>query len=89
MTNGISPRDKLMISAARPGWKTTEFWLSLLSVLLGALMSSGLLSDGSVAMRVAGVVATVLGALGYSVSRGIAKGGASAPPDLDRGPRSG
>lgn len=58
-----------------PGFKTTEFWLSLAATILGALMSSGLLADGTTAMRIAGVVAIVLGTLGYTVSRGLAKKG--------------
>ena len=59
------------------GYKTTEFWLSLIAVLVGALMASGVFdcTTGSCpdwqngAAKLCGIVATVLGALGYNVSR--------------------
>jgi hypothetical protein len=57
----------------KPGVKTTEFWLSLLSVLLGAFMGSGLLPGDSPAVRGAGAILAALTALGYSISRGLAK----------------
>ncbi len=52
----------------KPGYKTTEFWLSLLAVLLGALLGSGLLPGGP-PTQIAGMVATLLGAMGYSYQR--------------------
>lgn len=60
-------------TVTKPGYKTTEFWLSLVAVVLGALASSGSLADGSTAARVVGLAIAALGALGYSVSRGMAK----------------
>lgn len=59
-------------SGLRPGYRTTEFWLSTIAVLIGAVMASGL-AESSPVMRVAGIAATVLGAMGYSVSRGMSK----------------
>jgi hypothetical protein len=59
---------------AKPGYKTTEFWLTLLAMLLGALWGSGLVSDGSTFDKVLGFAAVVLGQLGYTVSRGLSKG---------------
>lgn len=60
----------------KKGYKTTEFWMSLAAVLLGALMASGLL-DGlgqdHWAIKVMGLVTTVLGALGYTAARGLVK----------------
>lgn len=52
-----------------PGWKTSEFWLSLVAALVGAVMASGIIPTGSVWVQVVGIVATILGALGYQVSR--------------------
>jgi len=56
----------------KPGYKTTEFWLSLLATLLGFVMASGLLDsapqDSWVARVVGGIVAA-LASLGYSASR--------------------
>jgi len=59
----------------KPGWKTTEFWLSLSAVLLSALYASGAMTNSTM-LAVAGVAASVLTALGYAVSRGMAKAAA-------------
>lgn len=61
----------------KPGWRTTEFWLSSAAKLLGILFASGVLGDGSLGMRIAGLAATVLAALGYTVSRGMVKAAAA------------
>lgn len=58
----------------KPGWKTTEFWLTLVSTVVGALMTSGLIADGSQGAKIVGLAAMVLGTMGYSVSRGMTKG---------------
>jgi formate/nitrite transporter FocA (FNT family) len=55
------------------GYKSTEFYLSLAAILVGAVMSSGLVLDGTVWAQVLGVVASILGALGYTVSRSYVK----------------
>lgn len=72
-----------------PGYKTTEFWLSLAAKLLGVLFATGVLGDGTPAMRIAGIAAAVLSQLGYTVSRGMVKAaialllvGAIAGPQL-------
>ena len=59
--------------ATKPGYKTTEFYLSLLATLLSALFASGVLTDGSTATKIAGLAAAALTAAGYSVARGMAK----------------
>ncbi len=55
----------------KPGWKTTEFWLSLAAVLLGAAVASGLLDaiPGKVDDQIVAFGITVLAALGYTASR--------------------
>lgn len=53
----------------KTGYKTTEFWLSLLAMLLGTLMSSGLLAAGGLAAQIIGGAMGLLGALGYTASR--------------------
>lgn len=61
----------------KPGYKTTEFWLSLAAMLLSALYASGALVIEGVpdwVLMAVGVVATVLTALGYTVNRTLAKG---------------
>jgi hypothetical protein len=57
----------------KPGYKTTEFWLSLLAMLLGAFMASGALPVEHWSMKAGGLVATALAAMGYSYSRGVVK----------------
>jgi len=59
--------------APTPGWKTTEFWLSAAASLVGILLASGLIIPGTVWAQIVGAAATVLAALGYSVSRGNVK----------------
>ena len=62
-------------SLRKPGYRTTEFWMTLIILVLGVLVQSGVLpSNGewskAVAMLVQGLVA-----LGYSRSRGQVKSG--------------
>ena len=60
----------------KPGVKSTEFWLSLLAVILGALTTAGLFDDPSMptwAGKVVGLAISVLAALGYTASRGLVK----------------
>lgn len=61
----------------KAGIKTTEFWLSVIALLVGVFLASGVLPAEHWAVRIAGALAAALAALGYSRSRGIAKGGAS------------
>jgi hypothetical protein len=64
-----------METQTKPGWKTTEFWLTLLATTIGMLWASGIASpDGADAVsRVVGIIAATLSQLGYAVSRGMAK----------------
>jgi len=59
------------------GYKTSEFWMSLAAIILGAVMASGVL-DGLApehwAVKVIGLVVSILGALGYTAARGFVKG---------------
>lgn len=59
----------------KPGWKSSEFYLSAAAVVLGALASSGLLVDGSTEFKVVGLLSSVLGALGYAYVRSQLKKG--------------
>ena len=59
----------------KPGWQTTEFWVSLLTIFSGVLTSLfGGDVGGGQATTTAGGLATAAGALGYAISRGLAKG---------------
>ncbi len=56
----------------KPGWKTSEFCLSFLAMLLTAFYSSGLVVPPKIA-GVIGFAAATLTALGYSVGRSMVK----------------
>ena len=59
--------------STKPGYQTTEFWLATAAKLLGILFASGAIGDGSALALIAGLAATVLAALGYTVSRTLVK----------------
>jgi hypothetical protein len=60
----------------KPGWKTTEFWLTALADIFGALMISGIFAEGSMWARIVGGGIMVLATLGYSAARSKSKTGA-------------
>jgi hypothetical protein len=65
-------------TSPKPGFKTTEFWLSLLATLLGFVMASGaldILGDNHWSAPVVGGLVAVLASLGYSASRAKVKSG--------------
>jgi len=55
----------------KPGWKTTEFWLTTACTVCGLLYASGaVLVEGSDATsKATALIASVLAAMGYTVSR--------------------
>lgn len=60
----------------KPGFKTTEFWLSLLAMLLGAVIASGVLdtvTEDTWIVRIIGGAVTALAAMGYVASRATVK----------------
>lgn len=60
-------------AAPTPGYKTTEFWMTVVASLVGLAMASGAFPEAGPLGRVLGMVAAALSTFGYSVSRGIAK----------------
>jgi hypothetical protein len=57
----------------KPGYKTTEFYLSLCALVCGTIMASGAVSDTGTIAKICGGVLSVLAALGYTVSRTVVK----------------
>ena len=57
----------------KPGYKTTEFWLSALATVVGILLGSGVIPETGATMQIIGFIAAALSALGYTVSRAIVK----------------
>ena len=56
-------------SGSKPGFKTTEFWLSAIAMILGVVMASGAVHDGGIVAQIAGGVLSVLSSLGYTAAR--------------------
>ena len=65
----------------KPGWKTTEFWVTLLSQLLvmltiiGAITAEQQVTLAKAIQLVGQAVALAFAAFGYNVSRGLTKQG--------------
>lgn len=59
----------------KPGWQTTEFWLTLVATFCSIVMASGFVGPESLAGTIVGGILAVLSVLGYSVSRALAKSG--------------
>jgi hypothetical protein len=59
------------IDGPKKGYLTTEFYLSSAAALLGILVASGIVdpSGGGAWDKVAGLVVSVLAALGYTIAR--------------------
>ena len=53
----------------KPGFKTTEFWMSAIAVVLGALVASGAFTLEGTSAQVVGLVEAALVALGYTGAR--------------------
>jgi hypothetical protein len=69
-------------ATAEPGWTTTEFWATLLSMFVGLLTTLGVIhvniGDPAVANEVqviAGLLALVVPAVAYAIGRSIRKSG--------------
>ena len=59
----------------KPGYQTTEFWLSAAATLVGLAIASGIVPTTGTWPQVVGLVTGVLGAMGYTVSRTTVKNG--------------
>ena len=57
----------------KPGWKTSEFWLTLIANVGSILILSGALPNEHVAVQVIAGIVAGLSNLGYGISRGLAK----------------
>jgi hypothetical protein len=62
-----------MSENVKPGWQTTEFWLTVIAGAVSMVFASGIVETGTMIDKALGIVAIVLASLGYSVSRGLAK----------------
>jgi hypothetical protein len=60
----------------KPGWKTSEFWLSNAALLLSYLFATNVIPTTGTAEKLAAIAASVLTSLGYTVVRGAVKSNA-------------
>ena len=56
-------------AVVKPGYKTTEFWLSAAATVVGLAIASGIVPTSGTWPQIVGQVTGVLGALGSTVSR--------------------
>lgn len=68
-----TPGSAVETKTVKPGYKTTEFWLSTAVTVISMLYASGAIGTGTGIDKVIGLIAGVLAAMGYTVSRGAAK----------------
>jgi hypothetical protein len=61
--------------AAKPGYKTTEFWLTAGATFVGLAIASGIVPETGVWPKIVGLVVAAFTSMGYTVSRGMAKKG--------------
>ena len=63
----------------KPGVKTTEFFITVLSMVFGALVAGGVVTGDQsnefmqTIEKLAGLLAVIIPQVGYAISRGIAK----------------
>ena len=63
----------------KPGWQSTEFWVTIVTSLISVLAAGGYISPADAetatggATQIAGLIGLVVAQVGYSVSRGNAK----------------
>lgn len=53
----------------RPGYKSTEYWATVVTQVLGALMASGVVAPESTWGTVVGAAMTLVASLGYGYFR--------------------
>ena len=58
---------------AKPGYKTTEFYLSTFATIVGAAISVGLVPTTGPWPKISALVVCLLSSLGYTVTRGMVK----------------
>ena len=66
----------------KSGLKSTEFYMTLAANTVGALLASGLISDGGTAAKILGVGMIVLSTMGYQYQRTKLKVGPAQDPTV-------
>ena len=63
------------MASTKPGVRTTEFWITIAAAVIPPLSAAFL--DADTIERVVVAIGPIVAAFGYSLSRGMAKGGAA------------
>lgn len=53
----------------KPGYKTTEFWMAFITTIAGAILTSGMVAEGSNTAKICGTIMSVVASLGYGQQR--------------------
>jgi len=75
-TTTAAPADTTTAAAIKPGYKTTEFWLSTAATLVGLAVGSGAIPSTAPWGQIVGLITALLGSMGYTVSRAQVKAAA-------------
>ena len=62
-------------AAVKPGYKTTEFWLTMGATVVGLAIASGVVPDTGMWSKIVALVVSAFAAMGYTVSRTNVKNG--------------
>jgi membrane protein implicated in regulation of membrane protease activity len=57
------------METSTPGWKTTEFWLTLIATIAPLVLASGLLTQFPLWTKIVSVLVSALSAYGYTRTR--------------------
>jgi len=70
-TPATAPAD----TTVKPGYKTTEFWLTAGAAFVGLAIASGIVPDTGMWPKIVALVVSAFAAMGYTVSRTAVKNG--------------
>ena len=73
----------------KPGYQTTEFWLTAAEIITGFLLASDVIAEGTPWAKLLGIVSSTLVTLGYTYSRGHAKSKPAPEVEAPEAMRSG
>ena len=59
----------------KPGYQTTEFWMTAGATFVGLAIASGAIPETGIWPKLTGLVVAAFTAMGYTISRGMVKRG--------------
>ena len=62
-----------MENETKPGIRTTEFWMTLIAIVVGAALQMELVAEGTPAFQALVFIGQVFAAMGYVYSRSMVK----------------